>query len=243
MARLLIVYGTTEGHTRDLAGEIARTVRGHGHAADVIEASLRPSPAGHDGVIVAASVHQLRHQESVTRFIHDHVHLLGTMPTAFFSVSLNAALPDAEHQEAAWECVEGLIAETGWRPGAAFLVAGALRYSRYGVFKRWMMRRFARRYTGDTDGSRDHEYTDRHKLRRDAESFLALLPADAAAAAAEEPLAVILPASAFAGSASVVPPLPAAMAPPGLGCMPRIRLPPRHGASAHRAASGRSPAV
>ncbi|HEU4453008.1 MAG TPA: flavodoxin domain-containing protein [Longimicrobium sp.] len=188
MARLLVVYGTTEGHTRKVAGEIARALRGNGHAADVIEASLRPSPAGYDGVVVAASVHQLRHQESVTRFIHDHVHLLGTMPTAFFSVSLNAALADEEHQEAAWECVEGLVAETGWRPGAAFLVAGALRYSRYGFFTRWIMRRFARRYTGDTDTSRDYEYTDREKLRRDAGSFLALLPGDATAAEAGEPL-------------------------------------------------------
>lgn len=186
MARLLIVYGTTEGHTRNVAGEIARTVREHGHAADVIEASLRPSPAGYDGVIVAASIHQLRHQQAVIRFIHDHVHLLGTMPTAFFSVSLNAALPDEEHQEAAWECVEGLVAETGWRPGAAFLVAGALRYSRYGFFKRWMMQRFARRYVGDTDTSRDYEYTDRDKLRRDTVSFLALLPADTAAVEAKE---------------------------------------------------------
>jgi menaquinone-dependent protoporphyrinogen oxidase len=191
MARLLIVYGTSEGHTRTVAGEIARAVREHGHAADVIEASLRPSPAGYDSVVVAASVHQLRHKASVIRFLHDHLHLLGTMPTAFFSVSLNAALPDEEHQEAAWECVEGLTAETGWRPGMAFLVAGALRYSRYGVFTRWMMRRFARRYTGGTDASRDYDYTDQEKLWRDADSFLALLPdTDRSTVAGEEPLVI-----------------------------------------------------
>ena len=38
-----------------------------------------------------------------------------------------------------------------------------------------MMRRFARRYVGGTDTSRDYEYTDPDKLRRDTDSFLALL--------------------------------------------------------------------
>ena len=174
MASLLIVYGTTEGHTRKIAGRIADAVRAHGHAADVIEASLHPSPAAYDAVIVAASLHQMRHQAVVEHFVRENRKALREMPTAFFSVSLTAALPEPEHQDEAQACVERFIDETGWRPGMTRLVAGALMYSQYDFFKRMMMKTIARQNGGGTDTSRDYEYTDWEKLRKDTGSFLEL---------------------------------------------------------------------
>lgn len=76
--------------------------------------------------------------------------------------------------------------ETGWRPDRTFLVAGALAYSRYGFLKRRVMRWISRREGGDTDTSRDYEYTDRDGLRGDGEDYLRVLarvPADAAPSA------------------------------------------------------------
>jgi menaquinone-dependent protoporphyrinogen oxidase len=40
------------------------------------------------------------------------------------------------------------------------MIAGALRYSRYPLPLRWFMRRIAKQAGGDTDTSRDYEYTD-----------------------------------------------------------------------------------
>lgn len=50
--------------------------------------------------------------------------------------------------------------ETGWRPDEVAAFAGALKYSEYGPLTRVVMKRVARRYGGDTDTSRDYEYTD-----------------------------------------------------------------------------------
>jgi menaquinone-dependent protoporphyrinogen oxidase len=40
------------------------------------------------------------------------------------------------------------------------MIAGALRYSKYPLPLRWLMRRIAKQAGGDTDTSRDYEYTD-----------------------------------------------------------------------------------
>ena len=80
------------------------------------------------------------------------------MPAAFFSVSLAAVDDVAE----ARQYVEQLEQETGWKPEAVTLVAGALPYTGYGFIKRRMMRRIVAGKSPvlSTDTSRDHVYTD-----------------------------------------------------------------------------------
>ena len=172
MARILVVYGTTEGHTRKVAHHIAQVARDRGHRMTVLDASLDPDPDGYEAVIVAASVHQLRHQSSVIHFAHQHRRLLNSIPTAFFSVSLSAALGDPHHQVEAREVAEALLADTRWRPGTVKLVAGALVYSQYDFMKRLLMQMIARHDGRDTDTSRDWEYTDWDRLRLDVDEFL-----------------------------------------------------------------------
>lgn len=189
MARILVVYGTTEGHTRKIARFIARVARMQGHLVSVLDASLGPSPDGYDAVAVAASVHQLRHQSSVAHFAAEHRHLLNGLPTAFFSVSLSAALADPHHQVEAQEVAQQLLAETRWHPGTVKLVAGALLYSKYDFLKRLLMQLIARQDGRDTDPSRDYEYTDWPRLQADAEEFIARV--EESLAATREPAAAL----------------------------------------------------
>jgi menaquinone-dependent protoporphyrinogen oxidase len=184
MGTLLVVYGTTEGHTRKIAARIAETAREHGHVAHVIDATLHPSMEAYDAVVVAASLHQGRHQASVEHYVRDHRPSLKAVPTALFSVSLTAALPEPEHQAEAQACVDRFTEATGWWPEMTFLTAGALMYTQYDFVKRLLMKMIARRHGASTDTEHDHEFTDWAKLRRDTEAFLALLPARAAPPAA-----------------------------------------------------------
>jgi menaquinone-dependent protoporphyrinogen oxidase len=58
-------------------------------------------------------------------------------------------------------------------------VAGALLYRKYGFLKRWIMKRIVARAGGDTDTSRDYEYTDWNDMRAFAKEFLQLVGRDA----------------------------------------------------------------
>jgi len=71
------------------------------------------------------------------------------------------------------EIVERFGIDTGWSPERVKIVAGALPYTRYGWLKRHMMRRIVGQAGGDTDTSRDYEYTDWHDLGVFAETFYA----------------------------------------------------------------------
>jgi menaquinone-dependent protoporphyrinogen oxidase len=175
MANLLIVNGTTEGQTRKIAARMAAIACELGHAAILMDAAAGPerAPRGkYDAVIVAASVHRGRHQAPVARFVRGFLPEMRRLPTAFFSVSLSAAGREPRQREAARRCADAFLRETGWRPEMVRLVAGALAYTRYGFLTRWMMKRIALREGGDTDTSRDHEYTDWEQLRRDVEIFV-----------------------------------------------------------------------
>jgi menaquinone-dependent protoporphyrinogen oxidase len=178
MPRVLILYGTTEGHTRAIARAIAEPLSLSGVNVDVMRADLlEPVVHDYDAIIVAASVHAGRYQKAVQRWVRAHAKEFGARPTAFVSVSL-AVL---QHGDAAVMAdldaiVKRFLAVTSWQPAVIKHVAGALLYTRYNVFKRWLMKRIAARAGGGTDTARDYDYTDWVDVRAFAEEFRRRLP-------------------------------------------------------------------
>lgn len=174
MSRILIVYATTEGQTRKIVRRIAEMARGHGCEAVVLDSTTNPPPVGghYDAVIAAGSVHAGRHQKSLVAFVRRNRDMLRRVPNAFVSVSLTAVNTDAPAQAAAQACVDRFVRETEWRPRVTWLTAGALMYSRYGFLKKRMMRWIAKKNGGDTDTTRDYEYTDWARLEQQVSAFL-----------------------------------------------------------------------
>ena len=173
MARILVLYGTSEGQTRKIASFVAEELRDRAHTVDLVAASEFedwPSPDGYDGVIVGASVHSGQHQAAVRTVVADHRSVLNRGPSAFFSVSL-AVLDDDHHKEAE-RYVGDFLDETGWTPDEVETVAGALRYTKYGFVKRFIMKQISKRSGRPTDTSRDFEFTDWEQVRRFVDRFL-----------------------------------------------------------------------
>jgi menaquinone-dependent protoporphyrinogen oxidase len=183
MARILIVYGTTEGQTRKIAQRIAAELDKLGHRVELRDSNTIAEPlAEHafDAVMVGASVHESRHQAAVRHFVSANLAALERLPTAFFSVSLVASSPDAEDQMSAELLIETFIEETGWHPRLTRSVAGALRYTEYDFFKRWILKLIMRHEGGPTDSSRDYEFTDWDDVARFAAEFARLCAAQGA---------------------------------------------------------------
>ena len=63
------------------------------------------------------------------------------------------------------------LEQAQWRPDHVELIAGALLYTKYNFLKRFLMRRISGSEGGDTDTSRDYEYTDWAAVERFAEMF------------------------------------------------------------------------
>jgi menaquinone-dependent protoporphyrinogen oxidase len=163
MVRVAVRYGTTEGQTEAIAERMATVVTRAGHDATLRDVRALPATVSFDdvdAVVVGASVHAGSHQRYVRRFVTDNAAELNRLPSAFFSVSLTAAGGSDADRGTARSLLEAFLEGTGWEPDATTVVAGALKYSEYGPVTRFVLKRIAGRAGGDTDTSRDYEYTD-----------------------------------------------------------------------------------
>ena len=181
MTTILVVFHTAEGQTAKIANHIAAVLRELGDEVEVHDVAGAPAPEQYDGVVVGDSIHAVHHSKALTRYVHDHVTVLDKLPTALFQVSLTSANPDDEHTTTAQGLVQELLDRTGFDPDLVGLFAGALVYTQYGWFKRRVMRAISRREGGDTDMTRDHEYTDWRAVEQFARDMHKLVQADAVA--------------------------------------------------------------
>jgi len=178
MARILVLFGTGEGQTARVAARLADALGARGHDATSVDVAQRPDDLAvtdYDAVLVGASIHVGAHQSAVKRFVAAEREALDDRPTGFFQVSLTAALPDEESPAQAAAYVDEFVEETGWHPDRIGVFGGALRYSQYGFLKRALIRQVAKRTTGDTDTSRDYEYTDWDEVEAFAADFAAFV--------------------------------------------------------------------
>jgi menaquinone-dependent protoporphyrinogen oxidase len=170
--RILVLYGTTDGHTAKVARSLAETLRSRGATVDVQNArnGHRP-PDDYDGIIVAASLRGGKYQKAVWGWVRSSRAVLNTKPTAFVSVCLGVLQRDPKVDHMLKTILEGFLDEAGWHPTVTKIVAGALLYTRYNWLLRWFMKRIVAKAGGDTDTTRDYEYTDWTDLRAFAEQF------------------------------------------------------------------------
>jgi menaquinone-dependent protoporphyrinogen oxidase len=172
MTRILVVYATTHGQTAKIAGAIADTLRTQRAVVDLHRiGQAHCLPDGYHGVVVAAPVRGGAYLKPVRRWVHAHAAALNTRTTAFVSVCLGVLQHDPEVDRALQTIINTFLAGTGWQPRIIKVVAGALPYTRYNWFIRRAMKRIAARAGGDTDTSRDYEYTDWREVREFAEQF------------------------------------------------------------------------
>ena len=168
MTHILVVYGTTDGHTRKIAQVLAENLRAQFCSVDIVDSAgmlRRLSPEGYDGVIVAASVHIGDYQRALGTWVRTHAQTLNLLPTAFLSVCLAVLEKGTKPRQEILRIMRRFLDRCGWQPTITKMVAGALPYTRYSWIKRMMMRRIVAKAGGDTDTSRDYEYTDWNDLR------------------------------------------------------------------------------
>ena len=176
MSRILILYGTTHGQTAKIARYLAHLLGNVPFHVDVADAAnWPPKPDGYDAVIVAASVHAQGYQRAVRRWVRRHVKVLNTKPTALISVCLGVLQQDAAVQREVAAIPVRFAERHGWHPLSIKVVAGSLPYTRYNMLTRWIMRRIVARAGGDTDTTRDYEYTDWADLKMFTTAFAELV--------------------------------------------------------------------
>jgi menaquinone-dependent protoporphyrinogen oxidase len=174
MSRILLLHASVEGQTLLIAERIAKVLREKAHSVELLPADGDPSrldPAAWDGVIIGASIHYGHHPAYLHKLVKRHRAALAAKPNAFFSVSLSAGGPRPK-LAAAQRYIDKFLRKTGWTPQLIASFAGAVKYSVYGPIKRRVMIVFVGLGGGETDTSRDYEYTDWGAVERFAHDYM-----------------------------------------------------------------------
>lgn len=160
---VLVVFGSTEGHTERLAGVAADRLRADGHTVSLVHAAQAErslDPAGLAGVLVAASIHWGRYQASVTAFARANHPALNALPSAFLSTSLSAAGVEQPDRVGLDDFVRTFETETLWTPRLVHHAGGAIRRSSYDYFKRLAVTLIARSRGDDLGEAGEYDLTD-----------------------------------------------------------------------------------
>ena len=171
MQTIGMFYATRNGHTRRVAEFVADGLSRRGYQVDVrnVDDIRAVDIESFAAIILAAPVYAGAHRREMIRFVKQHRTELTSLPTAFLSVTLSQAGAEQKHASEgqrtrgnsdAQRMLTEFLAKTGWRPSHVKAVAGALVYSKYNFLIRFIMKRIAKNAGGDTDTSRDYEYTD-----------------------------------------------------------------------------------
>jgi len=163
MARIAVIFGTTDGQTAKIARHVVEVLRSEQHVVDLLDtrAPLPSAPLeGIDAAVIAGSVRMGKFQRPLVAFVHEHRDELRKIPTAFLPVSLSAARDTPAARREVRKTIVRFIDETRFGPRSIQPLAGALVYSRYGFFTKLAILFISKISGGDTDTSRDYEYTD-----------------------------------------------------------------------------------
>lgn len=177
--RVLVIYATIEGHSRTIAARIERHLRKSGHPVDLVDAAQPPVSISIDktkAVFVIGPVHAGSYPAPLRRYVREHARDLMARPGAFVSVSLTAASDDAAERAELDPIVEAFSEETGWWPIAVHHAAGALKYTEYDYFRRWVLKRISASQGGPTDTTQDYEFTNWDALEAFADRFVREAP-------------------------------------------------------------------
>ena len=170
LMKTLILYSTRDGQTKKIANYIAGIIHEN---VDVKSITDMYELANYDRIIIGASIRYGHFNKALYKTLEKHTALLNQKTTAFFGVNLTARKPEKSTPETN-VYVRKFLQRITWKPTMSAVFAGALFYPRYNFFDRIMIQLIMRITGGETDPTKEIEYTDWQKVRSFSEAFLQL---------------------------------------------------------------------
>ncbi|MFD1803911.1 menaquinone-dependent protoporphyrinogen IX dehydrogenase [Mixta tenebrionis] len=170
--KALILYSSRDGQTREIASYMANTIKPH-QECDVMNILhvQHLDWEQYDRVLIGASIRYGHFHPALGRFVKKHLAQLQQRISGFFSVNLTARKPEKRTPQTNAYTRKFLL-HSPWQPDSCAVFAGALRYPRYRWSDRVMIQLIMRMTGGETDTSKEVEYTDWQQVERFAEEFV-----------------------------------------------------------------------
>jgi menaquinone-dependent protoporphyrinogen oxidase len=161
VAKILIVYSTTDGHTLEICQRLQQVIEQQAHSVKLVslndESDVNLTPF--DKIVVGASIRYGKHKPEVYEFIKRNKLKLESRPNAFFSVNAVARKPE-KGQPGTNPYLKKFLRQITWQPGKLAVFAGKIDYQKYSFWDRLIIRFIMWITKGPTDPNSVYEFTD-----------------------------------------------------------------------------------
>lgn len=174
--KLLVLFSTRDGQTREIASALSTDLNELGFDVDVVNLHRADTIAWQDycGVVIGASIRYGHFHPLVQRFVKNHLAELQKLPGAFYSVNLVARKADKRTPQTN-SYTRKFLLQSPWQPQQCAVFAGALRYPRYRWYDRFMIRLIMKMTGGETDIRKEVVYTDWNQVSQFAREIAQLV--------------------------------------------------------------------
>jgi len=167
MSKILIIYSTTDGHTREICQRLSKVIEAQDNQNEVKLISINDGQDieldNFDKIVVGASIHYGKHRPQVHEFVNKYEKILNNKPNAFFSVNVVARKPEKNQPDTNPYLIK-FLKQVSWRPKELAVFAGKIDYPSYTFWDRLMIRLIMWITKGPTDPKKIVEFTDWNKV-------------------------------------------------------------------------------
>lgn len=170
--KALLLYSSREGQTKKIIERIATQLAPIECEIADLHITGEVDWAAYDKVLIGASIRYGRFNKELYQFIERNLTPLQRADAAFFCVNLTARKEDQGKDTPQGSVyVQTFLKKSPWQPDVIGVFAGALYYPRYRWFDKMMIRLIMTMTGGETDTSKEVEYTNWEKVTLFAKKF------------------------------------------------------------------------
>tara|TARA_Y100001960_G_C14553349_1_gene766920 strand:+ start:256 stop:780 length:525 start_codon:yes stop_codon:yes gene_type:complete len=165
MSNSLIIYSSTDGHTKTICKQIANFLN-NGVTTKIISLNeaTKIDLTEFNKIIIGASIRYGKHSKKLYKFIELNKNILDQKKSIFFSVNVVARKPEKSTPDTN-PYIKKFLKISKWRPKKIGVFAGKVDYPNYGFFDKYVIKLIMFITKGPTDTSISYEFTNWQKVQ------------------------------------------------------------------------------
>ena len=171
MSNVLIVYSSTDGHTKIICQRITNFLNEDNLVKLLpLEDAKKIDLSNFEKIIIGASIRYGKHSKELYKFVNLNKNILDQKKSAFFSVNVVARKPEKNTAETN-PYINKFLKISNWKPNIIRVFAGKVDYPSYNFFDKYVIKFIMFITKGPTDTSRSYEFTDWSKVDEFSKEF------------------------------------------------------------------------
>ena len=165
MSGYLIIYSSTDGHTKSICKKIVESLSNQDFVKIISLSEVEKIDLlKFNKIIIGASIRYGKHSKELYKFIELNRDILNNKKSIFFSVNVVARKPEKSEPNTN-PYIKKFLKISQWQPKKIGVFAGKVDYPNYRFFDKYAIKLIMYLTNGPTDTSLSYEFTNWQKVK------------------------------------------------------------------------------